>query len=88
VLPILYGDRLMGKLDATADRDAGVLRVNAIHKDVALRQDDDGCTESRDQGSRELARTGPHAVMLIEPPSNRQDREYRGRTGPRTQRGK
>jgi uncharacterized protein YcaQ len=33
-LPILYGDRLVGKLDATADRKAGVLRVNAIHEDV------------------------------------------------------
>ena len=35
-LPILYGDRLVGKLDATADRSAGVLRVNAIHQDVAF----------------------------------------------------
>ncbi|GAA5194043.1 crosslink repair DNA glycosylase YcaQ family protein [Rugosimonospora acidiphila] len=33
-LPILYGDRLVGKLDATADRPARVLRVNAIHRDV------------------------------------------------------
>ena len=33
-LPILYGDRLVGKLDATADRKAGVLTVNAIHQDV------------------------------------------------------
>ena len=33
-LPVLYGDRLVGKLDATADRKAGVLRVNAIHQDV------------------------------------------------------
>ena len=33
-LPILHGDRLVGKLDATADRKAGVLRVNAIHQDV------------------------------------------------------
>ncbi|WP_426247396.1 DNA glycosylase AlkZ-like family protein [Nocardioides sp. LHG3406-4] len=33
-LPILYADRLVGKLDATADRKAGVLRVNAIHEDV------------------------------------------------------
>jgi uncharacterized protein YcaQ len=33
-LPILYGDRLVGKLDATADRKAGVLRVNAIHEDT------------------------------------------------------
>jgi len=33
-LPILYGDRLVGKLDATADRKAGMLRVGAIHQDV------------------------------------------------------
>jgi len=32
-LPILYGDRLVGKLDATADRDGGVLRVDAVHED-------------------------------------------------------
>ena len=32
-LPILYGDRLAGKLDAAADRGAGVLRVHAIHQD-------------------------------------------------------
>jgi uncharacterized protein YcaQ len=33
-LPILFGDRLVGKLDATADRKAGVFRVDAIHQDV------------------------------------------------------
>ena len=33
-LPILHGDRLVGKLDSTADRKASVLRVNAIHEDV------------------------------------------------------
>ncbi|MFE7844418.1 DNA glycosylase AlkZ-like family protein [Microbacterium sp. NPDC057407] len=33
-LPILHGDRLVGKLDARADRKAGVLQVNAIHEDV------------------------------------------------------
>jgi uncharacterized protein YcaQ len=32
-MPILYDDRLVGKLDATADRDAGVLRVDAVHED-------------------------------------------------------
>ena len=33
-LPILHYDRLVGKLDAVADRKASVLRVNAIHEDV------------------------------------------------------
>jgi uncharacterized protein len=32
-LPILHDDRLVGKLDATADRKAGELRVDAIHED-------------------------------------------------------
>ena len=33
-LPILYGDRLVGKLDATADRKAACCAVDAIHRDV------------------------------------------------------
>jgi len=33
-LPILHDDRLVGKVDATADRKASVLRVHAIHQDV------------------------------------------------------
>ncbi|MGW5240608.1 DNA glycosylase AlkZ-like family protein [Monashia sp. NPDC004114] len=33
-LPVLHDDRLVGKLDATADRKAGVLTVNALHEDV------------------------------------------------------
>jgi uncharacterized protein YcaQ len=37
-LPILHGDRLVGKLDATADRKASILRVNAIHEDVKFTQ--------------------------------------------------
>jgi uncharacterized protein YcaQ len=33
-LPILHRDRLVGKLDAAADRKASILRVNAIHEDI------------------------------------------------------
>jgi hypothetical protein len=33
-MPILYGDRFVGKLDATADHQAGLLRVHAVHEDV------------------------------------------------------
>ena len=35
-MPILHGDELIGKLDATADRKAGVFRVNAIHPDTEI----------------------------------------------------
>jgi uncharacterized protein YcaQ len=37
-LPILHDDRLVGKVDAAADRKAGVLRVRAIHEDVRFTQ--------------------------------------------------
>jgi uncharacterized protein len=33
-LPVLHHDRLVGKVDATADRKTSVLRVTAIHEDV------------------------------------------------------
>jgi uncharacterized protein YcaQ len=35
-LPVLHADRLIGKVDAKADHKASVLRVNAIHEDVAF----------------------------------------------------
>lgn len=47
------GDRLVGKLDATADRKAGVLRVDAIHQDVPL---DKTMTATLDDEIKDLAR--------------------------------
>ena len=38
-LPVLHGDRLIGKVDATADRTKGVLRVDAIHEDEPFGED-------------------------------------------------
>ena len=35
-LPVLHRDRLVGKLDARADRKAGNLIINALHEDVPL----------------------------------------------------
>ncbi|MFC0681481.1 DNA glycosylase AlkZ-like family protein [Lysobacter korlensis] len=47
-LPILSGDRLVGKLDALADRKRGVLTVHAVHEDVPF------STAIRDDVEREL----------------------------------
>ena len=52
-LPILYGDRLVGKLDAAADGDAGVLRVHAIHQDVPFTK---AVTAAVDREIEDLAR--------------------------------
>ena len=38
-LPILHGDRLVGKLDASADRANAVLRVNDLHEDEPFSAD-------------------------------------------------
>lgn len=51
-LPVLHGDRLVGKLDAAVDRRAGVLRVNAIHEDVDF---DTDITEDVHAEIRDLA---------------------------------
>jgi uncharacterized protein YcaQ len=52
-LPVLYGDALVGKLDATADRQAGVLRVRAIHQDVPFTE---AMTEAIGREIEDLAR--------------------------------
>ena len=52
-LPILYGDRLVGKLDAQADHKEGVLRVAAVHRDVPFSK---AMTAAVDREIRDLAR--------------------------------
>jgi uncharacterized protein len=52
-LPILYGDRLVGKLDAQADRKEGELRVAAVHRDVPFTK---AMTAAVDREIRDLAR--------------------------------
>jgi uncharacterized protein YcaQ len=52
-LPILYGDQLVAKLDATADRKAGVLRVNTVHRDVDFTR---AITAAVNREIRDLAR--------------------------------
>ncbi len=51
-LPILHQDRLVGKVDAIADRKASVLRVNAIHEDVEF-------TRPMTTAGRSRSRTSP-----------------------------
>ncbi|WP_426320349.1 DNA glycosylase AlkZ-like family protein [Microbacterium sp. E-13] len=52
-LPILHGDRFVGKLDARADRKAGVLRVHGVHEDETFT---DEVRDAVDAEIRELAR--------------------------------
>jgi uncharacterized protein len=63
-LPILHGDRLVGKLDATADRDLGVLRVDAIHQDAPFSP---AMTAAVDQEIKDLAHWLGLDLMLADP---------------------
>lgn len=51
-LPILDDDRLVGKLDARADREAGELQVTAVHRDVPFTP---AMTEAVDREVADLA---------------------------------
>jgi uncharacterized protein len=50
VLPILRGDRLVGRIDPVLDRKAGVLRINSVHWEPDVKQ------VSLDKSLRDLAR--------------------------------
>ncbi|MGU3646128.1 DNA glycosylase AlkZ-like family protein [Microbacterium sp. C23T] len=52
-LPILHGDRFVGKLDAKADRKAGLLRLHAVHEDEPFTEQ---VRESVDAEIQDLAR--------------------------------
>ncbi len=51
-LPVLHRDRLIGKVDATADRKAGVLRVDAIHEDEPFNKTTAAAVRPGAQGPR------------------------------------
>jgi uncharacterized protein len=65
-LPILHGDRLVGKLDATADRDIDVLRVDAVHQDAPFSP---ALTAAVDQEIKDLAHWLGLDLMLAAPRS-------------------
>ena len=56
-LPILHGDRLIGKLDATTNRKTGALRVDAVHEDVPFTK---AIAAAVDHEIAELARWSQH----------------------------
>ena len=82
-LPVLYGDALVGKLDAIADRQAGVLRVRAVHQDVPFTP---AMTEALGREIEDLARwlaldlilpgLGPAQAEAVEPRSVRDHRNF------------
>jgi uncharacterized protein YcaQ len=66
VLPILYGDRLIGRIDPVMDRKAGVLRVNAVYAEPDAPRD---AWPAVDRAITELASwLGAASVALPEPP--------------------
>ena len=63
-LPILHGDRLVGKLDATAEPAEGVLRVDAVHEDEPWPDETPTGGHRGDRRPRPLARARGDAHRL------------------------
>jgi uncharacterized protein YcaQ len=78
-LPILHADRLVGKVDAIADRKASVLRVNAIHEDMkftrtiakAVQTELEGLASWLGLGEVAPVRTEPRSRSLGQPARDR-----------------
>ncbi|WP_460606060.1 DNA glycosylase AlkZ-like family protein [Jatrophihabitans fulvus] len=49
-MPVLHGDELVGKVDARTDREARVLRVHAVHRDVPFTSAMDDALEAELDG--------------------------------------
>ena len=60
-LPVLHGDRLVGKVDVTADPETGELVRNAVHEDEPFGTDLRDRRGPRDRRAGRLARAGRDA---------------------------
>jgi uncharacterized protein len=68
-LPILHADRLVGKVDAIADRKASVLRVNAIHEDMKFTRTIAKAVQTELEGLASWLGLGEVAPVRTEPRS-------------------
>ena len=71
-LPVLHHDRLVGKVDATADRKASLLQVHAVHQDVRFTRSHDRRRPRRTGGDGAMAasRRRPLSVTRIRDPAS------------------